>query len=272
MEADGFKLVKKKKASKRNFKCNPEKRTTEITGDENVKIDKDEVKLRIHAAIVDLSLSEYFSEVLKTLNTVIAEGVSLGALYCFGLGHFCESVTAKYQFAFLMALKEALGILNSKIFVSDPIFYKDEEAILSELYGLNVITENLECFVPCQEPSLIILPHCPKQLTNNLLFSNWKPRLLENILLISNSLTNISESVRSSNVKFINAVVEHNILEEKIIRNSFKFSDIFNDLSLHSFKFQENIDKNIWLMPRPVYDEADGEFISKNIRGSIITT
>ena len=111
-----------------------------------------------------------------------------------------------------------------------------------------------------------ILPHCPRQLTNNLLFSNWKPRLLENILLISNSLTNISESVRSSNVKFINAVVEHNILEEKKIRNSFKFSDIFNDLSLHSFKVQENIDKDVWQMPRPAYDEADVEFISKKER------
>ena len=260
MEADGFKLVKKKKASKRNFKGNVEKRTTEIIGDKNVKIDKDEVKLRIHASIVDLSLSEYFSEVLKTVKAA-AEGVSLGALYCFGLGHFCESVTAKYQFAFLMALKEALGILNSKTFVSDPIFYTDEEAILSEIYGLNVITENLECFVPCQEPSLIILPHCPKQLTNNLLFSNWKPRLLENILVISNSLTNISESVQSSNVKFIHAVVEHNILEEKRLKNSFKFSDIFNDLSLHSFTV--NNEKDIWQMPRPLYDEADVEFISR---------
>ena len=67
------------------------------------------------------------------------------------------------------------------------------------------------------------------------------------------------------NVKFINAVVEHKIFEEKKMSNSFKFSDIFNDLSLHTFKFQENIDKNIWQMPRPVYDEADVEFISKNI-------
>ena len=134
---------------------------------------------------------------------------------------------------------------------------------MSEIFGLNVITENLECYVPCQEPSLIILPHCPKQLTNNLLFSNWKPRLLENILVISNSLTNISESVQSSNVKFIHAVVEHNILDEKKLRNSFKFSDIFNDLSLHSFKVMENVEEDIWRMQRPVYDDADVEFISR---------
>ena len=261
MEADGFKLVKRKKnASKRNAKYNAEKRTTEISGNKNVKIDRDEVKQRIQTAIVDLSVSEYFSEVLKAVK---AAEVDLDTLYCFGLGHFCESVTAKYQFALLLALKEALGILNSKTFISDPIFYKDEEDVLSEIYGLNVITENLECFVPCQEPSLIILPHCPKQLTNNLLFSNWKPSLIENILVISNSMTNISESVRKSHVKFVSAVVEHNILEEKKLSNSFKFSDIFNDLSLHSFKVRDNIDKEMWQMPRPVYDDVDIEFISR---------
>ena len=134
---------------------------------------------------------------------------------------------------------------------------------MSEIYGMNVITENLECFVPCQEPSLIILPHCPKQLTNNLLFSNWKPSLIENILVISNSMTNISESVRKSHVKLVSAVVEHNILEEKKLSNSFKFSDIFNDLSLHSFKVRDNIDKEMWQMPRPVYDDVDIEFISR---------
>ena len=263
MEADGFKLVKKKKnASKRNVKYNAETRTTEISSNKNVKIERDEVKQRIQTAIVDLSVSEYFSEVLKAIKSA-AEIVDLDALYCFGLGHFCESVTAKYQFALLLALKEALGILSSKTFISDPIFYKDEEDLLSEIYGLNVITENLECFVPCQEPSLIILPHCPKQLTNNLLFSNWKPNLLENILVISNSMTNISESVGNSHVKFVSAVVENNILKERKLSNSFKFGDIFNDLSLHSFEVPDNIDKEIWQMPRPVYNEADVEFISK---------
>lgn len=75
-------------------------------------------------------------------------------------------------------------------------------------------------------------------------------------------MTNISESVGNSHVKFVSAVVEQNILEEKKLSNSFKFSDIFNDLSLHSFKVKDNINEEIWQMPRPVYDEADVEFIS----------
>ena len=69
--------------------------------------------------------------------------------------------------------------------------------------------------------------------------------------------------MQSSNVNFIHAVVEHNILDEKKLRNSFKFSDIFNDLSLHSFKVLENFEKDLWHMPRPVYDGADVEFISR---------
>ena len=97
MEADGFKLVKRKKnASKRNAKYNAEKRTTEISSNKNVKIDRDEVKQRIQSAIVDLSVSEYFSEVLNAIKAA-AERVDLDALYCFGLGHFCESVAIGAQ-------------------------------------------------------------------------------------------------------------------------------------------------------------------------------
>lgn len=262
MEDNGFTLVKKKNSSKRRMgKCNIEKRTTEIFGDKNIKIDKDEVKRRVDTAIVDLSSSDYLSEVLRYVKEV--SRVKWDNIYCFGLGHFSESVTAKYQFAFLMSFKESLGILASKTFVSDPIFYKDEELIISETYNLNVITENLECYIPCEEPSIIILPHCPKQLTNNLLFSNWKPCLLENILVISNSMENISGSLRNSHVKFISAVVDYNILKEVKLKNNFKFSDIFNDLSIHTFEVPEHIDQDIWMMPRPVYDEDDVEFIPR---------
>ena len=64
-------------------------------------------------------------------------------------------------------------------------------------------------------------------------------------------------------MKFVSAVVEHIILKKTKLSNSFKFCDIFNDLSLHSFKVWDNIDKEIWQMPKPVYDESDAEFISK---------
>ena len=78
--------------------------------------------------------------------------------------------------------------------MNDPIFFCSEVKLLRRL-KLEVISENLECKLKCQVhtshviissiaiiikyalqvPTLIFLPHCPKQLTNNLLYANWSP-------------------------------------------------------------------------------------------------
>ena len=86
MEDNGFTLVKKKNSSKRRMgKCNIEKRTTEIFGDKNIKIDKDEVKRRVDTAIVDLSSSDYLRKAFKKKNYEISDicqiSVTLPTLY-----------------------------------------------------------------------------------------------------------------------------------------------------------------------------------------------
>ena len=76
--------------------------------------------------------------------------------------------------------------------MNDPIFFCSEVKLLRRL-KLEVISENLECKLKCQVhtshchnfyddqicklqvPTIIFLPHCPKQLTNNLLYANWSP-------------------------------------------------------------------------------------------------
>lgn len=74
--------------------------TLEITGDKNVKIYKDDVQLRIHTAIVDLSMSEYVSEVWKlwrlqqkesvwVLCTALASAISVRVLQPNTSLHFC---------------------------------------------------------------------------------------------------------------------------------------------------------------------------------------
>ena len=57
--------------------------------------------------------------------------------------------------------------------------------------------------------------------------------------------------------------MDYNILKEVKLKNNFKFSDIFNDLSIHTFEVPEHIDQDIWMMPRAVYDEDDVEFIPR---------
>ena len=54
-------------------------------------------------------------------------------------------------------------------------------------------TANTEGRVECSQPSLVFLPHCPRQLTNNLLWSNWSPGRLLNLVLVSNSFSTTLE-------------------------------------------------------------------------------
>ena len=257
MDSDGFTIVKSKGSKKRP----KEKRTTIIATDENIQIDKKTVISRVAAAVKDLETSEYFQIVLEKLK----KSGKFSNIYCFGLGHFGDSVTAKYQFALLLCIKDSLKVDQSKVFLSDPAFYKDEVDLLKDEYNLNVITENIECHLPCETPSLVILPHCPKQMTNNLLYSNWKPELLENLCIIGNSITNIVNNINSNKLSFVNAVVDHNLLEESSLRNCFKYQDIFNDLSLHTFKVPDNQDSSVWSLTKPVYSQTDLEFITKKI-------
>ena len=252
MDSDGFTIVKSKKKHSKKI---VEKRTT-VLSSEDIVIDKETVKKRLKTAVADLEASEYFTDVKAALK--IIEN-SPEAVYCFGLGHFGESVTAKYQLALLQSLQASLNLQPSQVFLSDPIFYKSEiEFLRSE--GFNVLTENIECRLPCDKPTLILLPHCPKQLTNNLLHSNWRPESLKNIILISNSITNINHS---SSLKFIEAVVDNNIVQEVELKNSFKYQDIFNDLSLHTFKITEDLSPSVWSLPAPDYSSEDLEYIRK---------
>ena len=38
---------------------------------------------------------------------------------------------------------------------------------------------------------LFFLPHCPKQLSNNLLWSNWRPDKLRRLVVVGNSFKRI---------------------------------------------------------------------------------
>lgn len=261
MDSDGFTIVKKNKCARNKYRKS-EKQTTVISGDQNVEVDKNIVKARVKAASDDLLTSEYLSGAIAAIKKC-HDTLPLVQIYCFGLGHFSDSVTAKYQFALLLCIKSALHIEDSRIFLGDPVFYEAETEILRSEYNFNVLSENIECHLPCPASTLVFLPHCPKQMTNNLLHSNWSPNLIQNLLILSNSVTNIANSLNSSGVHFITAAVEHKIVQETEIKNCFRFPDIFNDLSLHSFTIPSDLDDTVWRITRPEYDENDVEFIRK---------
>lgn len=183
-------------------------------------------------------------------------------IICFGLGHISECNISRYQLAFLLCTKEFCSV--NKVLVHDPIFYKSECEILRKL-GLEVIVENNEgSYVTDNDGiTLAYLPHCPKQLTNNFLWCNWGVKLY-NCLLVCNSFTALIDNhptrILSESVPYIYKIHPHT--DEIIIENNFKFTDIFNDTSLHKFTKDLSIESEFWKKgDKPTYKNTE-EFIT----------
>jgi len=257
MEADGFTLVSKGKKGKKS-RIN---RTTIIEKVDRDTIDTEKVIKKIDVAVDEVKNSTFFTEMSASLVNIECENI-----WCFGIGHLGECITARFQFALLLIMKDVLKVRSDKVFLCDPILYKEEMDII-KAYHFNVATENIECMLECSTPTFLFLPHCPKQLSNNLLYSNWSPSNLENLVICSNSFNNIVErtstTVLAKNASYIVDVIDNNLVEEIPVNNIFKFNDVFNDLAVHTFSGLDGMKSEFWNSVKPIYDLSDTEFIMK---------
>ena len=262
MESGGFTLVTKGKGARRR---KGDIRTTVLkeTPGRGV-IDVDKAILKIKQAMVDLQASPFFDGLCRDLLPLVG---GCDVIWCFGLGHLGECVTARYQVALLLVIRDQLGVTSGGVFVNDPIFYSEEVEILQKL-RLNVALENIECKLRCEARTLLFLPHCPKQLVNNLLYSNWRPEKLINLVIFANSFSGTFERSRRRELEqgagLLLKVVERGLVKEVPVKNNFKFEDIFNDSSIHSFQNLEVVEEDFWKVEEPQYGEEDTEFLRKS--------
>ena len=257
METDGFTLVSRGRKSGKPKTT----RTTVLNNCARDSIDIPKVVAKIDSAAAELKSAKFFADISTKLKEVSKE---CRTIWCFGLGHLGDCITARYQFALLILIKDVLGITSEDIFLCDPIFYPEEVEIL-EKYNFNVAKENIECMLEVSSPTLLYLPHCPKQLSNNLLFSNWSPNRLQNLVIFCNSFNSIVErssaKALANNASYIREVKDNDIVQEVNVDNTFKFNDVFNDLALHTFSGVERFDSTFWNANKPEYDCSDTEFI-----------
>lgn len=186
-------------------------------------------------------------------------------IVCFGIGHFGDCQISRYQLAFILAVKQSLGILTPIIF-HEPILSASEVNILKTLHA-EVYKTNLEgkCILS-DFTTLAYLPHCPKQLTNNLIWRNWSANLSK-LILICNSFTQLLDATPQRfldiDANYITQILPYT--KEYHLRNTFKFSDIFNDTSLHCFE-TDKIPIGFWnLSKEPVYPAENTELISSQL-------
>ncbi|XP_055642116.1 SRR1-like protein [Toxorhynchites rutilus septentrionalis] len=270
-DSDGFILVSSRN---KNYVNRPVKRLTNFesqstngatTEDHNIDIN---IFLRkLSEAESDLVTSAFFKANIDRLLTPL-ERANIKAIICLGIGKLSECVISRFQLAFVRCLQRELNI-KGKIRYYDPILSRQEGQILEQLDGI-VLEENLEGKYIAEEKTLFYLPHCPKQISNNLLWRNWKLEFLQNVFLIGNSFEEIvsknPQRLLRKNIPFILNVKDHCI--EIKIENNFKFKEIFNDTSLHYFDKAalRDKDQHFWETDEPQYNEEDIEFITRKFQ------
>ena len=119
----------------------------------------------------------------------------------------CSQLASQFQLQLLLAWTQHWDQENTKVLVFDPILTPSEKGILKQL-GLETSDENLEGFYEGSQEGLNVfyLPHCPKQLLNNILWQNWNN--LDSIVVIGNSLSEIVSSTSDKNLNTISFVRE----------------------------------------------------------------
>jgi hypothetical protein len=123
-----------------------------------------------------------------------ADSIQVSHLVCYGLGNFTLSYISKHQLSLLIALKNYFNLSPESCVVYDPIFTTEEQTLLHD-YGLTYCKSNEEGKRSVAEGSkgtLFFMPHCPKELYNNLLWANWSLERLSRITIIGNSFQSMA--------------------------------------------------------------------------------
>lgn len=169
--------------------------------------------------------------------------------------------------AFLLAIKQQLQITS--IVFHEPLLNVLEVNILRK-FNCTACEKNLEGKVDLDSNCITIVysPHCPKQLTNNLLWHNWLANRLLQTIYIGNSFSHLVDSTPSRFLSIDASYITHiePYCTEIRLDNNFKFTDIFNDTSIHFFNKIEGVPDDFWLnRQEPVYQLDCVELITSDI-------
>ncbi|KAH7954395.1 hypothetical protein HPB49_018197 [Dermacentor silvarum] len=256
MGQDGFTVVKRRgKSSRKHAKQLPAVHTNE--DDEG----PDEVALlrRISEAEADLQSSAYFENFLNVLTKrlcVLPGDTKVRSIVCYGLGNFSACVSARFQLALLICIRRQLSPVPVEIY--DPVFTEKERKVLESI-GFTVPVRNDEGKRSVQDRTLFYMPHCGTPLYNSVLWANWDADSLGKVVIFGNSFdtmwTNKLDATLRRKCGFL--VNVRPAVREFAIANDFKYSDVFNDLALHTFDVSL-LHADAWSSrDEPVYDGED---------------
>lgn len=201
----------------------------------------------------------------EELKTILASSVSkkVATIVCFGLGQLSCSRIAKYQGALLLILKD---YYKAPTEVYDPIFSTVDAGVLEE-FGIKVLRRNEEGKRKTEGITLFFLPHCGKELYNNLLWANWNASSLPFCVIIGNSFSSIVQNVPTRILREHYRFIYHaqDMFKELPLESLVQYDDVFNDVNIH-IPCSSIVQKSpeFWLEnSEPKYENCDVEIVRK---------
>lgn len=280
---DGFIFVNqvksRKQKNRRKYKLSENQlkllNDLKLNSSEN-QLNSNLLKSKIDLCVQQLNESLYLKNVFNAISRCLqikfgseSIGISgqLSQIICYGLGNFTTSADSLYQLTLLLSLKDFCK--TDRIYIFDPIFTENEKIFLKEELNLTLIEKNEKCIHPIDSSSdqmvMFFMPHCDKSLFNNILWSNWDSKRLQNILIFGNSFERISETIGSKRTaklfyRYLTEMTDSldGVLIEIKVENSFTPKQVFNDLSIHGFnghKIEEQLLQTIHRNEEPIYEE-----------------
>ncbi|RMZ98857.1 SRR1 isoform X1 [Brachionus plicatilis] len=281
---DGFVLVKSKKKQNKDKIF---KKSYLPDANENFPLDQaeiDELIAKINKLKDQLNSHDqelYSSKMLFHLGNILnnfysdysVKSKNKIVILCYGLGSFDDSVTSRFQFALFLIIidyfKEKIGTEIEIKEIYDPLFNSKDKFVLEKILDYKYSNSNTKCIRKVETNSenltFVFMPHCPKALYNNFLFSNWTSTRLKSVLIMGNSFRSIqslnNDEHFAKNYCFLNESLK--FLKEQKMESKCDMTNAFYDLSFIMFEPSETVklainfyDENFDLtsLLEPVYD------------------
>lgn len=204
-----------------------------------------------------ISCSDYFNQSVDIVSSSSSKK-PIKKIVCFGIGKIRHCIASRYQLAYILALRRHFQVKSIEF--HEPLLSQHDEDLLNSL-NCELVSINIEgkLEIDSSGTTLVFLPHCPKQLINNLLWKNWSAAALRQIILISNSFQAIVQQTPASclgqDAGYISQIERYTT--EFTLRNSFEHKNVFNDLAIHFFN-ADNYDTDFFdLRQEPSYDTSE---------------
>ncbi|XP_067617590.1 SRR1-like protein [Eurosta solidaginis] len=236
--SEEFRAVTRKKwMARRSINPRFRKLSEPCTENDAKEVDTEAFLKLLEHLCTQMNGSDYFIQAMEAIDESLKELPDIekfARLICFGIGPFSRNFQALHQLAFILCAQRHYCITEAVYF--DPVFSECEKQILQRLQCA-LMVENCEAKYSVEERTLFYLPHCPNCLTNNLLWSNWRPESLKNLVLINNSFENLSLSKTERLLRLDAGYILDALpfAKEFQLEDDYETHNVFNDLSVHVF-------------------------------------